>query len=1751
MHYTLKHIILLVSILTLGLFVQGQEKLNFDGYTLVSGTEFNVGSKYLFEDIADNTSAIVTIVDIFGAVVEELDDDNSNNTGEQGSYSGVFPQINSTNSNSYVDFHFEFVLASDTSVDVSLNMNMYVADLDGYEYAEISGFVAYTIADPTKLFMEIDGNSADIECPDHSTVTNGGLPISYDERYIVKASYSALHEFTYRAGITNSTGSRSYAIECEPIIQFSDSTVTETVVADFDGDGIDNTIDLDDDNDGILDVDEGVWAYEDTDLDGIPNKFDLDSDGDGCFDVIEAGFSYDSNNDGVLDGTGFDSEGKVVGYNTGYGTPDPAFLTYSPEPSVTVQPQSVSAVVGESVSFSVDAETEDYQWQVNSGSGWSNLSDGGVYIGTDTDELSISDNTGLNGYQYRVYLSSPSRPVACGTGTMNSNAATLYIVANDLDGDGIGYNNDLDNDNDGIPDTEETGDTDGDGVTDNLDLDADNDGIFDLVEATGVYDSDGMVDDIASNDANNNGLHDDYDPDCVGIIYAQSVVTSSGAGNPDNITGVTDNSFTTIYTNGNYVTVDLGRIIPSGSTVNVVWRERSGESGTATMNVYADNSSDPTTVQDNSPTTNSTSFVTGTFTLSNDARYFKITKGDNLFSAYSTTDFEVDAIYYDTGCSGGVAMANTDTDSDGTPNAYDIDSDDDGCYDAAEAGFTDTTPSDGEVDGTGYSSTGLVTGHSGAYTTPSGEELTALTLNINSQPENQEAIVGTDVSFSVSSNADTWQWQISTDGGNNFSNISGETSGQLDLTNVQLSDDENLYRCVLTLSSTYCSKTLNSSMAQLAVFENVDSDGDGVYDITDIDDDNDGIPDTEETGDTDGDGVYDRLDLDSDNDGIYDIVEAGGTDSDNDGVVDGTWADSDSDGLHNDFECASAYDVYGVNVTISGSIDNQANAVGAPDNNVARINNNGDYITLELDETAPVGTTVTVYWRGFNTYSTQSDMLIQHSEDGISFNSPGTNFTTTENASIIQSNYTIASNDANYIRLTHNGDRDPAIDAVSFEYDPCPEGSASTIPDTDSDNDDVPDRIELDSDNDGCYDVVEAGFTDDNDDGILGDSPVTVNSNGKVTSGIDGYDVPDNLYQTFGQLPEITVQPKSTIVESGNDAVFSVGATADLYQWEVNDGSGWVDITDGGDFSGATTSSLNVSNVSNYNGYKFVVRLDSDGLSDACGGIPLLSNVVTLYYANDDIDDDGVLNVNDIDNDNDGIKDSVEGDGDADGDGIPNKYDLDSDNDGIYDIIEAGGSDSDGDGMVDAGDPFANDDLNLNGLFDDYDDTCDGSTTNYTGGEYSSPINITNPDRIVDADNGTYGYFNQTNSEIDILLDRVMPSGSIITIRAGRYSATSDFRVSQSDDGSNYTNPADYTATTTATNYQYTLVGDAEYIRLEAINNERYTRIYHIAYSYTSPCTGGTLLADTNTDGTGGSDRIDSDSDDDGCSDVREAGFTDDDGDNYVDGSDVTIKGIWGTTTHDYSDTPNSNWLSAGTPASITAQPSASETLCVGGTVDLSVTASNGGIYLWQYSDDNGTNWYDCSDTEDEYSGSTSNELSISNIPNTFNGYQYRVLVSNSSYVCETFSSTTTINVLQIAADVSLVTTDNDCPELEPGQGFEPHNDNYDEGATRVVFNVERLLSTTTNWNFDYQVISGTVRTDAPASPNDQSGNIVVTGASDYDIEFYIINTPGSAQTVEFRVNTIEDDDNGCTDATIQSDEVHINEMPPVGNFSE
>ena len=97
--------------------------------------------------------------------------------------------------------------------------------------------------------------------------------------------------------------------------------------------------------------------------------------------------------------------------------------------SIATQPEDDEQPSGESVVFSVVAAitgsggTLTYQWQEDSGSGFANITEDGVYEDVNTNSLVISDNTGLDTNQYRCVVS------ATGADSVNSAAATLTEAA--------------------------------------------------------------------------------------------------------------------------------------------------------------------------------------------------------------------------------------------------------------------------------------------------------------------------------------------------------------------------------------------------------------------------------------------------------------------------------------------------------------------------------------------------------------------------------------------------------------------------------------------------------------------------------------------------------------------------------------------------------------------------------------------------------------------------------------------------------------------------------------------------------------------------------------------------------------------------------------------------------------------------------------------------------------------------------------------------------------------------------------------------------------------------------------------------------------------------------------------------------------------------------------------------------------------------------------------------------------------------
>ena len=192
-------------------------------------------------------------------------------------------------------------------------------------------------------------------------------------------------------------------------------TLPITVSVDCDLDGVDDKDDIDDDNDGILDVLEGD---EDIDGDGLSNSVDIDSDNDGCYDAVEAGFS-DEDNDGVL-GTGpvaFDNVGRVLnqgGYTqpvdrSGDGIPE--FKQYGEELLFTLQPTSkrINDNVLEIESQLNISGYAGFRWQENVGTkenpSWSNIFNDSNYSGANSNILQISNLKAIpSGREFRLIV---------------------------------------------------------------------------------------------------------------------------------------------------------------------------------------------------------------------------------------------------------------------------------------------------------------------------------------------------------------------------------------------------------------------------------------------------------------------------------------------------------------------------------------------------------------------------------------------------------------------------------------------------------------------------------------------------------------------------------------------------------------------------------------------------------------------------------------------------------------------------------------------------------------------------------------------------------------------------------------------------------------------------------------------------------------------------------------------------------------------------------------------------------------------------------------------------------------------------------------------------------------------------------------------------------------------------------------------------------------------------------------------------
>jgi hypothetical protein len=97
-------------------------------------------------------------------------------------------------------------------------------------------------------------------------------------------------------------------------------------------------------------------------------------------------------------------------------------IVENPSPTINTQPVDYAACAGDNAVFSVSASGTSltYQWQVDDGSGFVNVTNGGVYSGATTNTLNITGFTsGMDGYQYQCVV----------TGTINCTSNSVSDVA--------------------------------------------------------------------------------------------------------------------------------------------------------------------------------------------------------------------------------------------------------------------------------------------------------------------------------------------------------------------------------------------------------------------------------------------------------------------------------------------------------------------------------------------------------------------------------------------------------------------------------------------------------------------------------------------------------------------------------------------------------------------------------------------------------------------------------------------------------------------------------------------------------------------------------------------------------------------------------------------------------------------------------------------------------------------------------------------------------------------------------------------------------------------------------------------------------------------------------------------------------------------------------------------------------------------------------------------------------------------------
>ncbi|MFT4622200.1 MAG: MYXO-CTERM domain-containing protein [Myxococcota bacterium] len=386
-----------------------------------------------------------------------------------------------------------------------------------------------------------------------------------------------------------------------------------------------------------------------------------------------------------------------------------------------------------------------------------------------------------------------------------------------------------------------------------------------------------------------------------------------------------------------------------------------------------------------------------------------------------------------------------------------------------------------------------------------------------------------------------------------------------------------------------------------------DTDGDGIIDALDTDDDDDGILSVDEAFmDSDGDGRLDPYDEDDDGDGVPTVIE-GDRDTDGDGFPDRLDADDDGDRLLTKWEDADR----------SGTpLDDDTDGDGLP-----------NYIDTD-DDGDSVPTTVEGFGDAFGN-GIQNHLDPDDDEDGVP-----TILEDPDGDGDPTNDDTDGDGFANY--LDHDDDGDTLLTPIedwNGNGDPT---------DDDSDGDGVPDYLDADDDDDGLLterEDLNGDYDPRNDDSDSDGIPDFLDND-------DDNDGVPSLIEGAGDTDRDGVPDYLDDDSDGDGLLDADEGEADT------DGDGILDFQDDDDDNDGVPSADEAGLDTDQDGTADPYDDDDDG-----DGLTTAEELEDAAEHGDDPDDDGVPSWLDTDSDDDGESDRDEGRGDVNDNGIPNYLD--------------------------------------------------------------------------------------------------------------------------------------------------------------------------------------------------------------------------------------------------------------------------------------------------------------------------------------------------------------------------------------------------------------------------------------------------------------------------------------------------------------